>query len=68
MAGVFVIINGITGNQQDNQKTLVYCDFVGGLTTAGIMATQHLWQFNNMSVVINNYTTPKDLAQALISN
>lgn len=66
LSGIFIAINGIPNSSSTNDQTLTYGDFVGGLTTAGIMSSENLWATNGMSVRVNNYTTPNDLATALI--
>ncbi len=62
--GIFIFVNL---NHTDS-NTLVYGDYVGGLTTAGIMEAQNLWQQNNMSVKVNNYTSPNLISTALLKN
>ena len=68
LSSIYIVINGFPGTQIDKSQTLVYGDYVGGLTTAGIMSSANLWENNNMSVQMNNYTTPNDLATALLKN
>ncbi len=68
LSGVFIAINGIPFTSKDNSQKLIYGDFVGGLTTAGVMESENLWAKNGMSVTVNNYTAPNDLANALQLN
>lgn len=63
-AGVYVY----TSLKHTDSNTLIYGDYVGGLTTAGIMEAKNLWQKNNMSVQVNNYTSPNLISTALLKN